>query len=181
VAKGRTEAGWVALLRAVNLGRRNKVPMAELRRLLAGDGFGDVRSHIASGNLLFTHGAAREEVAARVEELILDAFGVTTVAILRSFAELRKVAAAHPFGDGAEHVVVTFLAEKPSAAAARALAELDTGGDEVVLRGREVYASYPAGYASATVSAATFEKTLGVAGTARNWRTVTALAALTRD
>ena len=172
--------GFVALLRAVNLGARNKVPMAELRKLLAADGLGDVRSHIASGNLLFTADATRDEVAARVEELILDAFAVTTVAILRTFAELRRVAEAHPFGEGADHVFVTFLAEKPSAAAARALAALETGPDEVVFRGREVYASYPSGYASATVSAATFEKTLGVAGTARNWRTVTALAELTR-
>jgi uncharacterized protein (DUF1697 family) len=174
------ERGWVALLRAVNLGARNKVPMAELRRLLADDGFGEVRSYIASGNLLFTADGARAEVAARVEKLILDAFGVTTVAIMRTFQELRKVAKAQPFGEDGEHVYVTFLAGRPTAAAARALGSLDTGDDEIRLAGSEVFARYPNGYQAARVSAASIEKALGVAGTARNRRTVAALAELTR-
>jgi len=50
-------ATWVALLRAVNLGSRNKVPMAQLRRAMADAGYGDVRTVIASGNVVFSHGA----------------------------------------------------------------------------------------------------------------------------
>jgi uncharacterized protein (DUF1697 family) len=175
------DRGWVALLRAVNLGTRNKVPMAELRALLERDGFGAVRSHIASGNLLFTAAAKRTEVAARVEALILDAFSVRTVAVVRSFAELSKVAASHPFGEDVSHTFVTFLAAKPPAAAVRALGQLDTGDDEIAVSGKHVFLRYPNGVQGARLSGAALEKALGVAGTARNWRTVTRLAAMTAE
>jgi uncharacterized protein (DUF1697 family) len=173
---------WVVLLRAVNLGARNKVPMAELRKLLEEDGFGDVRSYIASGNLLFAgDGRDRAALAERLEALILDAFDVRTTAILRTDAELRKVLRSHPFGDDVSHTYVTFLAGKPPADRVRALAGLEIGDNELAAVGREVYARYPSGYGNARISAAALEKKLGVAGTARNWRTVTALVELTRS
>src|SRR5438034_8305362 len=74
---------WVALLRAVNLGARNKVPMAELRKQLEEAGYGDVRTYIASGNVLLDGPAGRKKLGSDLERLVLDAFGVTTAAILR--------------------------------------------------------------------------------------------------
>jgi uncharacterized protein (DUF1697 family) len=103
--------GWVALLRAVNLGARNKVPMAQLRALLERAGHGDVRTYIQSGNVLFRHESAdRSAVAQRLEDAIADAFGVTTTAVLRTFDELRAVAASHPCGPDTSRTYVTFLA-----------------------------------------------------------------------
>ena len=52
---------WVALLRGVNLGARNKVPMAQLRTLLEDAGYGNVRTYIASGNVLLDGPAARKK------------------------------------------------------------------------------------------------------------------------
>ena len=84
------EHGWVALLRAVNLGVRNKVPMAELRALLADAGYGDVRTYIASGNVLFTSDDGdAAKVARRVERTIEKAFGVATTAVVRTLDEVR--------------------------------------------------------------------------------------------
>lgn len=105
---------WVALLRAVNLGARNKVPMAELRALLERDGFADVRSHIQSGNVLFAADGPREPLARRIEETIAFAFGVATTAVLRSADELRAVASSQPFGDDVSHTYVSFLADRRS-------------------------------------------------------------------
>src|SRR5436305_792908 len=82
---------WVALLRAVNLGARNKVPMAQLRTLLEDAGYGDVRTYIASGNVLLDGPAARKSLGRDLERLVEDAFGVTTAVILRKPRELAAI------------------------------------------------------------------------------------------
>ena len=79
---------WVALLRAVNLGARNKVPMPELRSLLEEAGYGDVRTYIASGNVLLDGSSGRAALATALERIVADSFGVTTTAILRKPREL---------------------------------------------------------------------------------------------
>ena len=81
---------WVALLRAVNLGARNKVPMAELRRLLTDAGYGDVRTYIASGNVLLDGPRGRSTVAGELERLIADEFKVNTTAVMRTPKELKE-------------------------------------------------------------------------------------------
>ena len=169
----------MALLRAVNLGGRNKVPMAELRARLADAGFGEVRTYIASGNVLFT--AAERDAAAvarRVERTVADAFDVTTTAVMRTFAEVRALAEAHPFGDDTSRTYVTFLAEEPDAAAVAGLEELDLGRERLHLAGRDAILHLPDGVGGAQLTAATLEQRLGVAATNRNWRTVAKLAEL---
>jgi uncharacterized protein (DUF1697 family) len=161
-------ATWVALLRAVNLGSRNKVPMAELRRLLEDEGYGDVRTVIASGNVVFD----RAKPSARsLEKLIADAFGVDTTVLLRSAAQIRKLAAAKPF---ASNAYVAFLAKRPTAAVLRSL----DGLDEHELVGSDLVLHFPKGYSAAQLTGAVLEKHLGTQATVRNWRTVEKLAAL---
>jgi uncharacterized protein (DUF1697 family) len=173
------EHGWVALLRAVNLGARNKVPMAELRALLERSGFGDVRTYIQSGNVLFaSRDGDRETLARRLEEEIARSFGVATIAILRTFGELQAIVAAHPFGADTSHTHVSFLASRPDADGLARLAGFDIGADRLELDGNEAYLHYPQGVQGSRLTAARLEQLLGVPGTARNWRTVTALARL---
>ena len=62
---------WVALLRAVNLGARNKVPMARLRALLEAAGYEDVRTYIASGNLILDGPTGRAALGSDIERLVL--------------------------------------------------------------------------------------------------------------
>jgi len=169
---------WVALLRAVNLGARNKVPMAELRTLLADAGYGDVRTYIASGNVLLDGPRGRSRVARELERLIADAFDVDTTAVMRTPKELAAVVADHPFGRETSRSHVVFLAGRPTAAAARRLAAADHSPDRAVLAGANVYVQYPAGVQGARLSASRLEQLLDVAGTHRNWRTVAALAEL---
>jgi uncharacterized protein (DUF1697 family) len=170
---------WVALLRAVNLGARNKVPMAELRALLERSGFDAVRTYIQSGNVLL--GAAtgdRAAVAEEIERAVADAFGVTTTAIMRTPDELARVAAGHPFGDDTSRTHVSFLAAVPDAEAVADLSRLDHGPDRVAVAGADVYLHYPGGVQGSRLTGARLERHLGVPGTARNWRTVVALAGL---
>lgn len=170
---------WAAFLRAVNVGGRNAVPMAELRALFAELGCDSVHSYIASGNVVFAHDEDhRSALARRLEEAVAERFDVAADVILRTAAELEAVVRGHPFGDDTAQSYVTFLAAEPAPEAVACLAGLDTGPDQVAVAGRDVYLRYPDGYSNATVSAALLERTLGVAGTSRNWRTVERVAAL---
>jgi uncharacterized protein (DUF1697 family) len=172
---------WVALLRAVNLGARNKVPMAELRARLEEAGYANVGTYIASGNVLLDGPRSRAALAGELERLIADAFGVDTTAILRTPSELEAVVAGHPFGADTSHSHVVFLATKPAREAAERLAGVDPSPDRAELVGQEVYLRYAAGVQGSRLSAARLERLLEVPATHRNWRTVAALAELAAD
>ena len=165
---------WVALLRGVNLGARNKVPMAQLRPLLEDAGYGKVRTYIASGNVLLDGPAARQSLASDLERLVADAFGVMTAVILRKPRELAATVEAHPF-DRTGDTHVAFLARRPAASAA---ARLEPFADEAVLLGAELHLQLPHGVHGSRLSNARIESLLGVQATLRNWRTVVALAEL---
>ena len=169
---------WVALLRALNLGARNKVPMAELRELLSEAGYGEVRTYIASGNVLLDGPRKRSTIAGELERLIADAFQVKTTAVMRTPKELASVVAGHPFGADTSQSHVVFLAGRPDSQAARQLGTSDHSPDRALLVGADVYLRYPAGVQGSRLSAARLERLLGTAGTHRNWRTVAALAEL---
>ena len=168
---------WVALLRGVNLGARNKVPMAQLRTLLEDAGYASVRTYIASGNVLLDGPAGKKKLASELERLVLNSFGVTTAVILRRPRELAAAVEAHPFDDTSE-THVAFLAARPAKAAAVRLEDVDPGA---VLAGTELYLRLPRGVHGSRLSNARIESLLGVAATLRNWRTVVALAELAAE
>ena len=169
---------WVTFLRAVNLGARNKVPMAKLRAELEEAGYEDVRTYIASGNVLLDGPAKRAALGADLERLIADAFGVTTTAILRKPRELAATLDAHPFGRDTSETYVAFLASRPTKTAAARLEEAADGTDRAVIAGAEVYLRLPRGVHSSGLPPARVESLLGVQATLRNWRTVAALVEL---
>jgi uncharacterized protein (DUF1697 family) len=172
---------WVALLRAVNLGARNKVPMAELRTLLEEAGYGKVRTYIASGNVLLEGPRSAGELSAALEDLIADAFGVTTAVVLRKPRDLAATVKAHPFGSDTSETHVAFLAGRPSKSAAARLEEIAPGVHQAVLVGADVYLRLPRGVHGSPFSVARLESLLGVPATLRNWRTVVALAELAAE
>src|SRR5579875_1879055 len=88
----------VALLRGVNVGGNNKVPMAELRKLAVELGHGDVATYIQSGNLVFsTARTDADGLAAQLEREIAARLGVTTTVVVVSRAELAQVVADNPY------------------------------------------------------------------------------------
>ena len=87
----------VALLRGVNVGGRNKVPMADLRSVLSGAGYADVATYIASGNIVFRHGGlVAPALAADVERLIREHLGVRCRALVLPADRAQAIAAAIP-------------------------------------------------------------------------------------
>jgi uncharacterized protein (DUF1697 family) len=172
---------WVALLRGINVGSHNRVPMAGLRAVCEELGHEDVVTVIASGNVVFRSGSRkRAELERELERAVAREFGVKPAVMLRSCAEIGKLAAAHPFGKDASQSYVTFLAAKPTAAAVKELEAADIAPDRVKVVGTEVFLLHPNGLAGSNLSSAQVEKTLGVKGTNRNWRTVAKLAELCR-
>jgi uncharacterized protein (DUF1697 family) len=168
---------WVALLRAVNLGARNKVPMAELRTLLEDAGYGNVRTYIASGNVLFDGPRAKARAAGELERLVAKAFGVETTAILRTPQQLASAVEKHPFDDVAD-TYLAFLAGRPTRAAVAEFEAFDSGP---VLAGADLYLRLPRGVQGSRLSNARIESLLGVPATLRNWRTVVALVELAAE
>jgi uncharacterized protein (DUF1697 family) len=171
------EQGWVALLRGINVGGRNKVPMAGLRSVLEENGCSDVSTYIQSGNVVFTKKATdRTALARRLEKAIDDAFGVSPVVVLRTFDEIGSVVRSHPFGRDSSKTYVAFLAKEPRRENVRELERLDVAPDRIEVAGSEVFLNYPNGLQGARLSGALLERQLGVPATVRNWRTVTRLA-----
>lgn len=176
------EYRWVALLRAINLGTRNKVSMTELRAVLEEARCSSARTYIRSGNVLF-RSASRDRcaLARDLERAIELRFGVSTTVVLRSFAELRTMVTSHPFGPDTAHTMVAFLAERPAAARVRALRALDVAPDRATVKASDVFLHLPNGVQGAKLSGAVLERQLGVPATVRTWRTVAALARMTEE
>jgi uncharacterized protein (DUF1697 family) len=174
--------GWVALLRGINVGGRNSVPRAELRRLFEASGSQGVSTYIQSGNVVFTHEISdRPALAQLLEAALREAFDVSPTVVLRTFGEIAEVARAQPFGPDNSKTVVTFLATKPAPEAVRIFASVDVAPDRVEVAGNDVFVHYPNGVSGARLTGALLERSLGVPGTGRNWRTVTRLAELAEE
>ena len=153
--------------------------MAELRRVFEDAGCADVQTYIQSGNVLFRKRASdRTRLSRRLERAVEEAFDVPATVVLRTYEELRKVVASHPFGSDTSKTSVTFLAAKPAPKDVRHLLGLEIAPDEVKVVGSDVFVRYPRGVQGARLSGAVLERELGVPGTNRNWKTVGRLAEL---
>lgn len=168
------------LLRAVNVSGRNRVPMAQLREALA-PVLGEVSTYIASGNIICEHPTDPTSACARVRALIAGEFDVDTPVILRTHDALAHALDAHPFGGASEKMLHAMFLEAPAApGAVEALQERLVPGERIALVGDELWIDYAEGGVHSTrLTRAVLDRALGVAGTARNLRTVRKLAELT--
>jgi uncharacterized protein (DUF1697 family) len=172
---------YVAMLRSINVGGRNKVAMADLRSLVEGLGYADVTTYVQSGNVVFTGTGASAKVAGRIADQITTELGLEVPVIVRNRRELAKVIDGVPYpgadGEPTQHHV-TFLAERPTAANVTKLADKAApfAPDRCDVVGPDVYLHCPGGYGNTKLNNAFIERHLGVTATTRNWRTVNTLA-----
>ena len=169
----------VALLRAINVGSRNKIPMGRLRTLLDGLGYTGVRTYLQSGNAVLTASGSAAAVAGQIEAAIADELELDVTVLVRTRDEIATVIERNPLASVASdptRYLVTFLAERADPAR---LADLDPASfapEEFRLLGRELYAWCPNGIGRSKLLQALTEKRLGAMGTARNWKTVAGTA-----
>lgn len=171
------------MVRSVNVGGRNKLPMADFRDLLSSLGYDAPRTYLQSGNAVFVSRDGAEVVGPAIESGLVERFGLTVPAVVRDGRDLVRVLSANPLlGNGCDPAVlhVTFLSDRPRKEAAAEVAARDggPGGDRVRIQGREVYLACPSGYSNSVFTNTYLERRLGATATTRNWRTVCALAEL---
>lgn len=173
-------ATLIALIRGINVGGKNMVPMKTLVPDLEEAGCTKVKTYLQSGNVVLTHKSKNAAVVeALVAQTIVARHGFRPAVMALTAAELSETIAANPFKAAeANHKTmhVAFLADEPSAIAVAGLAKYKTTDDYAVI-GRRLYLHTPEGLLSSKIAERP-DKLLGVAATARNWRTVTALAAM---
>lgn len=169
----------VALLRGVNVGGANRLPMRDLAEIFRDAGCADVRTYIQSGNVVFAaSGSLARRVPGLVSEAVRRRFGVDTPLLIRTAAELAAVVRRNPFlKSGADPATlhVVFLRDRPGPAG---VARLDPGvspPDEFRVLGCEVYLRCPDGIGRSKLTMPYFESRLKTTGTTRNWRTVLTL------
>ncbi|HEY7833418.1 MAG TPA: DUF1697 domain-containing protein [Ktedonobacterales bacterium] len=172
-------ATHLALLRGINVGGKNLLPMTALRALFLAAGCRDARTYIQSGNVLFT---ADEATAAAlpgaIAERIAAEFGLRVPVVVRTAAQVGEVIRDNPYlAAGADPATlhVYFLAGTPDAARVARLDPDRSPPDRFAVRGQEVYLHLPAGMARTKLTNAYFDTQLATVSTARNWRTVTTL------
>lgn len=173
---------YVALLRGVNVGGRNMVAMAEVREAITTMGFSGVTTLLQSGNVVF-HGPVRAPIRLerQLEAAIEQRFGLKADVHVRTPDEWSAVIASNPFQVEAKkdpgRLLVTLFRAPLDAAKVEALRNLITGPERLHADGRHLYMFYPAGMGNSK-AARLVDRTLGAAGTARNWNTVMKLATL---
>ncbi len=165
----------IALLRAINVGGRNKLPMAELRTLLGELGHSEIRTYIQSGNAVF-HSSSEDlgAVSRQLSSAILERFGLVVPVIARTPSQLVHVAEHCPFAADADpkHLSVVFLDGTPTAEAVASADRSTYLPDTFEVVGDVVYLHVPTGLGRTKLTLPWLQRRLKVTGTARNWRTV---------
>jgi uncharacterized protein (DUF1697 family) len=174
-------ARHIALLRGINLGARNRVPMPELRELLAQSGYEEPRTLLQSGNVVLSSRKQPDAVGRELEGLIAERFGLEIPIVVRSRDELAAVIDGNPLADVAtdpKRFQVSFLSAAPDTAVVEALEAADVEPERIAVRGKEIYVWHAGGIQRSPASKLLTDAKLGVTATARNWNTVTKLLEL---
>lgn len=175
---------FIALLRGVNVVGANSLPMKDLVHILESMGLRNVKTYIQSGNAVFQ--ATDKEVAGLAEKIkarIQRERGFGPEVMLLRLGELETAMASNPYPEADSNpkaLHLTFLASAPAKAGLTALAAIREPSEQYTLKGRVFYFWAPAGVGRSKLFSRV-EKSLGVAGTARNWRTICKLLELARQ
>ena len=174
---------FVVLLRGVNVGKANRVPMAGFKQLLEGLGYTQVRTLLNSGNAVFdSSGRSAAKHAAAIGAALLATFGVDTPVVVKSAAELDAIVSGNPFEvpeDQHSRFLVGFGGGSSGLAAFAPLQSQLLAGERFAVGADALYLHCAQGLLESRIGATLLGKP-GKAVTTRNWATVLKLANLTR-
>ncbi|HUF38612.1 MAG TPA: DUF1697 domain-containing protein [Anaerolineales bacterium] len=166
----------IALLRGVNVGGHNKVPMTDLRSLCTQLGWADVQTYIQSGNILFHAKGEPAALEKTLEMAIRDRMGFKIPVIVRTAADWAGYILANPFPGASErepnfvHLLLSKFSPDPGAV--EALQERAQGGERVALAAGALWVHYASGAGRSKLAPALLDRLAGSPVTGRNWRTV---------
>jgi uncharacterized protein (DUF1697 family) len=168
----------IALLRGINVGGKNIVPMKDLAALFTAAGCRDVTTYIQSGNVIFSASAS---VLKKVPATVSNALGVP--AVVRSHDELASAVRGNPYldeGIDPKWLHMMFLAGVPATAAVAALDPDRSPPCRLLVKGQDIYLHLPTGVGKTRITNAWIDSKLSTVSTIRNWNTVLKLLELTR-
>ena len=172
---------YLVMPRGINVGTRNRVPMAELRSKLADDGYAGVATVLQSGNVVVSTESDRpDEVAGAMQRLLSDEFDVDVPCVVRTANQVLGVLERNPLQEivsDPSRYLVNFLSKEPDPEVVGALLEEDHSPEAIAIEGSEAYVWTPDGVKAMTLSYAYLEKRFGVVATARNWNTLEKIVA----
>ena len=184
-AAGAAPTRYVALLRGINVGGRNRITMADLRALFDHAGFGDVATYIQSGNVLFSSERARDTLESDIEALLAERLESPPVVVVRSHRQMRSIVAGAPAEYTAReqdhHRDVVFVKAPLTAGQAMGVVALREGVDDAWPGPDVVYFSR----LSAQRTRSKMNRIVGTPEyrlmTIRNWATTTRLLTMLDD
>jgi uncharacterized protein (DUF1697 family) len=169
---------YIALFRGINVGGSHMLPMKDLKLMLEQNACVDVRTYIQSGNVIFRSTMSDvERLAKRLTAAVSKSHGFEPRVLVLTRAELESAAAGNPFPEASENpksLHLFFLSEAPQKPDLKACETLKAKTERFELKGPIFYLHTPEGFGTSKL-AGRAERLLGVAATARNWRTVTTL------
>ncbi len=176
---------YVALMRGINVGGKNKLPMADLVAAFERAGATDVKTYIQSGNVIFrATPVVAKSISATVHAEVQKRHAINSPVIIRTAGELASVTSRNPYPDAVSEpktLHVFFLANAPKAAATARLDPERSPGDRFVVDDKDIFAHCPNGMARTKLTNAYFDRTLDTVSTGRNWNTVLKLQALAAE
>ena len=174
---------YIALLRGINVGGKNKLPMKDLAALFAEAGCANVQTYIQSGNVVFqAPPETADTLPDQISASIAARFGLRVPVVLRTSEQLAEAFHNNPFltqNLPEETLHVMFLADLPSPEQVAGLDANRSAPDAFVVQGRDIYLHLPNGVADTKLTNAYFDTKLATVSTSRNWKTVTKLLELT--
>ncbi len=170
----------VALIRGINVGRAKRVAMADLRALVESLGYGDVRTLLNSGNVVFTTRVAPRTAAGTIEKALAAELRVSARVTVFTAAEIAAAVAENPLlevADNPSRLLIMFLNDPGDRSKLIALTQQEWNSDVLALGARVAYVWCANGILESRL-VETMAKLLGDAGTTRNWGTLMKLHAL---
>ncbi|MBT8253213.1 MAG: DUF1697 domain-containing protein [Flavobacteriaceae bacterium] len=170
---------FIALLRGINVGGHKKVPMAELREILAARGLQHVQTYIQSGNVVFQSEKSTVQLESDIHEAIKEHFRFDVPVLVRTHQNLKDILDNCPFEkEKKEKSYFTLLQSPPEASRMAEVAMLEYPGEEFVVTPECIYYFSAVGFGKAKFNWKGVERKLNVSMTARNFRTVQKLLSL---
>ncbi len=177
-------ARYALLLRGVNVGTKNSLPMAELRAMLARIGCTGVQTYVQSGNAVLATRLGPADLTKKIEAAIEAHMGRPVATTLRTRAEMKAIVDGNPFGKVATnpaYLCVTFLSSAPTKAELAPLYAQDFAPERFEVDGSAIYSWHPGGQGKSLLAGAIGKLKVSGAVTTRNWNTVLKLLDMLRE
>ena len=174
---------YISILRGINVGGHRKIIMAELRKMYELLGFSQIKSYIQSGNVVFktNQKMSSHELESLLEKSIKETFGHEVPVLIRTSEEWKMAIKTNPFFTkeaNTDKLFITFLSQSPSTALKEELSSMDFSPDQLKIIDKCVYLYCERKYHETKMTHSIIERKLKVKATARNWKTIMKISAL---